>query len=153
MSHRPRTRLLLLTAAVSALALMPPAHADGLRFTYAADQLWYSGVYGLGESALEPTLGPVTLTGWATFRPSGRSFQIMIDDTVVPDGMGVPVVVSQTIGKLSSSSRHCVPVRRVHRIPVAANATVWLMIQGASYHPWRDCGAPATAGTAEISWG
>lgn len=33
MSHRPRTRLLLLTAAVSALALMPPAHADGMRFT------------------------------------------------------------------------------------------------------------------------
>lgn len=115
--------------------------------------MWYSGVYGLGESALEPVLGPVTLTGWATFRPSGRSFWIVIDDAVVPDGMGVPVVVSQTIGKLSSSSRHCVPVGRLHRIPVAANATVWLMIQGASYHPWRGCGAPATAGTAEIAWG
>lgn len=153
MTHRPRTRLLLLAAALSALGLMPPAHADGLRFTYSTDQ-WMGGyVLAAPASALEPVLGPVTLEGSVTFRPSGASFRITIDDAVVPDGTGVPVRVGRWVGGQWKHSEHCVPVGSAYSIPVVAKAEIGLSILGARHYPWQPCGAPATVGTAEIAWG
>ena len=152
MSHRPRIRLLLLTGAVSALALMPPAHADGIRFTYMADQTW-GGVIFTAPAALSPVLGPMAPEGRVVFTPSGRSFRVTIDDVAVPEGVSVPVVVSQGIGKSRRDWRYCVPVGRSYRVQVAASTSTALRIIGASWRDWQPCGAPATAGTAEIVWG
>ena len=152
MSHCPRTRPLLLAAAVSALALMPPAHADGIRVTYMADQTWGGAVFA-APGALGPVLGPMAPEGRVTFRPSVRLFQLTIDDLTVPDGLSVPVIVSQTTGKVRRSYRYCVPVGLPYRIAVPANVSTGLRIIGASWRDWQPCSAPATAGTAEITWG
>jgi len=135
------------------LAAAPDARADTLRVTYVGGTDIWSGVFPMAAAALGPTTGPVALDGIIQFRPTGTSFTFTLDDIAVPDRTTVPVLVTQSVGSRTTRNRGCLAVGVGHSFAVMARSTtVTVHIGGPATMRPGTCDAPATTGTATITW-